>query len=300
MPLLDSPTSEARRGRRSVGVAGIALALVLLGVTATWPGTGLTDHEASHSGQCFPPTSDDPETDPLLGWTIAIDPGHGGDDPGAIAHGLDEAVLVLDISDRLRELLRDAGAEVCQTRTEHEHLTRAERAEFANRNDADVLVSIHLNSFEDQDVNYTMTMWHSRADQRLAQDVLESLQARLTSPAEDGEGPLLVDGRHTQFNSGMLRDARMPAILVEAAFLSNPREAAALEDGDRREQIAGAVYDGIVAYVTADRPLLVRATAPVAATAHRGMHRLRTWVRDSSLWKTGQITTGLLAGFGQP
>lgn len=300
MPLLDSPTSEVRRGRRSVGVAGIALALVLLGVAATWPGTGLTDHEADHSGQCFPPTSDDPETDPLLGWTIAIDPGHGGDDPGAVAHGLDEAVLVLDISDRLRELLRDAGAEVCQTRTEHEHLTRAERAEFANRNDADVLVSIHLNSFEDPDVNYTMTMWHSRSDQRLAQDVLESLQARLTSPAEDGDGPLLVDGRHTQFNSGMLRDARMPAILVEAAFLSNTSEAAALEEADRRDQIAAAVHDGIVTYVTAERPLLVRATVPVAVVTHRGMHKARSWLRDSPAWDAGRMTTGFLAGFRAP
>src|SRR5699024_9385880 len=78
---------------------------------------------------------------------IVIDPGHGGHDPGATANGLKEKDLVLDIAKRLRSKLNGySGVKVIMTRTTDRFLTLTQRTNIANRNNADLFVSIHVNA----------------------------------------------------------------------------------------------------------------------------------------------------------
>ena len=269
----------------------IGLFVILLAGLLMVPATGLSDHEPGHSGACFGPTSTDDA--PLDGWTIVIDPGHGGVDPGAVNEGVAEAEHALTISNLLREELRASGARICQTRTADEYLSLADRAAFANRQDGDMLASIHLNSFLDPDVNYTMPMWDSgRADRRLAEMVLRPLETDLAETPE-GEATTINAGRVAQFSSEMLRDADMPAIIVEGTFLSNRWEVEALEDGEwRHRQIARAVHEGIVAY-SQRPPMLLRATMPAFDAADFGVRGLSYWLRESGAGGARFVASGV-------
>src|SRR5690625_6628775 len=79
---------------------------------------------------------------------VVIDPGHGGHDPGAVANGLREKDLTLDISKRTKRYLERnyKGVKVYLTRTNDKYLTLAQRANYANRKNADLFVSMHINA----------------------------------------------------------------------------------------------------------------------------------------------------------
>jgi N-acetylmuramoyl-L-alanine amidase len=203
--------------------------------------------EPPPSSRCYEPTIAGSGT--LTYRTIIIDPGHGGWDPGAVAQELWESHLALQISNMLRERFRASGAIVCQTRTRDVFVSLESRAAFANNNHGSVLISIHLNSFPDPTVNYTMTMWQSRTkDIRLAEPVLDALVEELQE-TPTGETAPITGARLAQFDSPVLKGARMPAIIVEAVFLSHPWEAEAMQNETwRQQQIAEAIHRGIEAY----------------------------------------------------
>jgi N-acetylmuramoyl-L-alanine amidase len=196
----------------------------------------------------------------VSGKTIVIDPGHGGEDLGTVntAFDITESELVLPISEKLRDLLLGDGAVVCLTRIDDTYIGLAERAYFANEMDGDAFISMHLNSLPDPGENYTMTMWGNEAkDRYLAERILESLRFGMAEPDYfAGESnPIhqevyLIEG----LDSYMLKTAEMPAVLVEASFLSNNWEARAfvsgIEDGThwREHQIADLVHLGILDY----------------------------------------------------
>ena len=77
---------------------------------------------------------------------VIIDPGHGGRDPGAVGHGLKEKDLTLDIAGRTRDALAGYDVDVYMTRNSDVDLELPERADMANRLDADLFVSIHCNA----------------------------------------------------------------------------------------------------------------------------------------------------------
>ena len=199
----------------------------------------------------------------LAGRTVILDPGHGGDDLGTVnlEFGLFESELTLSIAERLRDRLVAAGATVCLTRLEDINVPLQERAAFANEQGGDVFVSIHLNRYEIPQTDYTMTMWGEEAkDRRLAEVLLEELAAELSTPASYAGAPNPVrqeTARHEPLDSSLLRLPQMPAVLVEAIFLSNPWEARAFAEGQadgtrwREEQIARAIEAGLTRYFAA-------------------------------------------------
>lgn len=200
---------------------------------------------------------------PLAGRTVILDPGHGGDDLGTVnlEFGLFESEITLSIAERLRDRLVAAGATVCLTRIEDINVPLQERASFANEQDGDVFVSIHLNRYEDPQVDYTMTMWgQEQKDRRLAEVLLEELAAELSTPESYAGAPNPISqetARHEPLESSLLRLPDMPAVLVEAVFLSNPWEARAFAKGQadgtrwREEQIARAIEAGLTRYFAA-------------------------------------------------
>ncbi|MDQ4044966.1 MAG: N-acetylmuramoyl-L-alanine amidase, partial [Chloroflexota bacterium] len=177
---------------------------------------------------------------PIGGADIVIDPGHGGEDPGAIkeVYGLSEAALNLEIAERVAELLRDEhGLAVALTRTDNATtLGNSERGDIANACGADLFVMIHLNADFDPEINYTVTLWGEKVkDLAFSQVMLRSL-ASLGIPVADS----------WQFDNGALLRARMPSVLVEGAFLTNEAEAMDLANGVRQEWIAKAVVQGVL------------------------------------------------------
>ena len=169
---------------------------------------------------------------------IFIDAGHGGDNPGALAaSGLKEADVTLDIALRLGRILKSRGYEVDYSRTENVTVSLAERARLANDWGADYFISIHCNSNPNPVFNGTSTYCFRLGTTAavLAQYVNTSLVEAINT----------LDLGVMTANFAVLRRTRMPAILVETAFLSNPEEAALLAEPVFRENCAIGIANGV-------------------------------------------------------
>jgi N-acetylmuramoyl-L-alanine amidase len=174
---------------------------------------------------------------------IVVDPGHGGMDPGEHPEGRPaESHICWDIGQRLAARLAGAGARVRLSRNEAETADTAERALRANAIDADLFLSLHLNNNPEPQAEGASTYYFrsSRAGEALA----EAIQKELT-------GLGLRDCRSHGRSYAILRETRMPAILIEPAFISNPDEAKRLEEASFRGAIADAILAGTRKYYEA-------------------------------------------------
>lgn len=218
--------------------------------------------------------------------TIVLDPGHGGYDTGAVGpSGLMEKDVVLDLALRLRRLLETRlGVRVLMTRTEDVFVPLAERTAMANRAKADFFISLHVNGAEKRGAGGFETFFFSRepsdndarasaqrenlvlesngatgkdqesllkitlADMAVTRDMKESSTlAEILLAALDAI--LRVDNRGVK--SGpfyVLATAAMPAVLVESAFITNPREERRLQRQEYRQRLAEAIYEAIAQY----------------------------------------------------
>jgi N-acetylmuramoyl-L-alanine amidase len=213
---------------------------------------------------------------------IVIDPGHGGHDPGAMANGVTEAELVLDVALKLEKLLQQVpGVEVVLTRRTNEFIPLEERTAIANRERADLFLSIHANSHRQAAVRGIETYFlnfatNPEAEAVAARENATSSQTMGTLPAivraialnnkiaESRELASIVQTvmvRKLRVQSAGVRDlgvkqapfvvligAQMPSVLTEIAFLTNRTEASLLKQQAYRQQIAQALRDGIVRY----------------------------------------------------
>lgn len=193
----------------------------------------------------------------LAGRTIAVDPGHGGDDPGNVGPtGLREADAAFDIAERLERHLRAREARPVLLRTREEGPSGSDRAGRANEAGADVLVSIHLNSHADPAAEGSSSYYFGRlgtvsvAGQALA----EMLQDELT--ASTG----LRDGRTHPKSFPILRETRMPAVHVEPCFITNPAEEALLRQESFLEELSRAIAQALERFLVGQ---------PAAAIADR-------------------------------
>lgn len=173
---------------------------------------------------------------------IMLDAGHGGTNPGAIGPGgLEEAYVNLDVVLRLGRILTNRGFEVNYTRVEDVNVSLAERAALANEWGADYFVSVHCNSNVNPDIKGTATYYYKDGTvaQALAQVVNDALSEQI------GTRNIGI----FQANFAVLRRTRMPAILVELAFISNPEEEALLSMDTFRENCAIGIANGLNAYI---------------------------------------------------
>ncbi len=178
---------------------------------------------------------------------IFIDPGHGGPDPGAQGNGVSEEVVNLNVSLELARLLREAGFLVDIYRTtsdenvlENKNADLRNRAEVANRWDADYFISIHTNSSERtqaQGVEAYVYRLGTTAE-RLAESIVDSVSENLGS----------VNRGVMHANFAVLRRTNMPSVLVELGYLTNPTEALNLNSSAWQRAVAAAIFEGIVNY----------------------------------------------------
>ena len=175
---------------------------------------------------------------------IAIDPGHGGEELGSTAClDLLEKDANLAIAFRLQALLEKKQATVYLTRTTDVDLSSRERADIVNATDAEVLVNLHLNGWEDpaMDGLYVLYGKH-RKDAELAQVMHDAMWDPLRERALS-----FTDFGTTQFAAGVLLWSEIPSVLTESVFLSNTWECTELTDGSgtRQGEIAAAILAGL-------------------------------------------------------
>ena len=209
--------------------------------------------------------------------TVVIDAGHGGNDPGTSHYGLKEKHLALDIVRRLRTRLEETGLSVVLTRDSDQFVELSRRPAVANRLGADLFVSVHINANRNRQVSgaevyyprvsivsadaawppsvtgeeigvpstgvkqllWDMVLRRTRAQSRkLATSICRSVR---------DEGVPCRAIKPARFV--VLREAWMPAVLVEVGYVTNRAEADRLADSSYRQAAADAIADGIVAYI---------------------------------------------------
>lgn len=173
---------------------------------------------------------------------VFLDPGHGGVNPGAIGvNGLRESDVNLDVALKTGRILQANNISVRYSRTGDENLSLRERANLANEWGADYFVSIHCNS----NVNpvYTGTETFFFREGTVAEDFALTVNNALVAEIETKDLGIFTA------NFAVLRLTRMPAILVELAFLSNPTEAALLAEPSFRDRCAIGISNGVIEFI---------------------------------------------------
>jgi N-acetylmuramoyl-L-alanine amidase len=195
--------------------------------------------------------------------SVCLDPGHGGKDPGNHLGSNQEKKFTLLLALELREQLTRAGIKATLTRATDTFIELPTRPELAKRRNADVFISLHFNAFAQNSVRgaevYCLTPagasstnargegggagWFAgnhcnEKNMFLAYQMQKSLTKNL---AVDDRG--LKRARYA-----VLRDAVMPAVLIEGGFMSNPAEGRKIFDAAYRKQMARAIVEGLLAY----------------------------------------------------
>jgi N-acetylmuramoyl-L-alanine amidase len=213
---------------------------------------------------------------------IVIDPGHGGHDPGAQSNDIDEAELVLDVALRLEKLLQEQpGVDVVLTRRTDEFIPLDERTAIANREGADLFLSIHANASREPAARGVETYFLNFATTPTAEAVAARENAASSGTmgklpelvktialnnkvAESREMATVVQAsliRHLKVQNKTVRDlgvkqapfvvligAQMPSILAEISFVTNRTEATLLKQSAYRQRIAQALADAVLSY----------------------------------------------------
>lgn len=208
-----------------------------LTITTTLTGVSVTTHGAP---QVTPTVSIVPQD-----YTIVIDPGHGGDRPGACYEGIMEKDIDLDVSLKLVSILQNQGFQVIMTRSTDVEVGLYERADLANAAGADVFVSLHSNAAENRsDYQGIYTYYHPSSNRgaRLAQAIQTPL-CQITGGIDRG----IKDADFV-----VLRETDMCAVLVEMGFMTNHEELMRLVDDDYQQLLAQGIARGIVDYLTAE------------------------------------------------
>lgn len=203
----------------------------------------------------------DKKTDPFA--LVILDPGHGGQDSGAIAGNVSEKDLTFDIAQRLNRILGAHGISTLLTRTSDSYVSLSDRTQLINRAKDAIVVSIHFNDGPRPEVSGIETYFS--AQQATAGTTMASwlpFLQKITSTESNLESQSLAQFiqlqlvAHTQaVNRGtkaqqfyLLANVRHPAVLVEGGFLTNRTEIGKLADAKYREQLAVAISAGILNY----------------------------------------------------
>ena len=196
------------------------------------------------------------------GLVIALDPGHGGNDSGAVGSGLKESDVNWKIAQACKaELENYAGVTVVLTRTQNECPTLYERVERAVNQGAKVFVSLHINSTERSsadgaEVYYPNGSSYNKVAHETGKQLSQNILDELTALGLQDRG---IKVRNSENNSkypdgslrdyyGVIADARemgIPGIIVEHAFITNPEDNAKLKDDNFLKKLGMADAQGI-------------------------------------------------------
>lgn len=171
---------------------------------------------------------------------IFIDVGHGGEDSGATGYGLEEKFLNLDIALRQKNLFEALGYEVKLSRETDKTLSLKDRVEMANEWGADLVISNHINAYNGKAQGEEV--WCSIYGIE-GRKIAESVEAELDNLLFD-RGVKSKKGRNGDYLY-IIRNTKMPTILIEYGFIDNKHDANLLNQEAFRQKCAEAVVKGI-------------------------------------------------------
>ncbi|MHB1474373.1 MAG: N-acetylmuramoyl-L-alanine amidase [Dermatophilaceae bacterium] len=175
----------------------------------------------------------------LAGRTVVLDPGHGGDDTGTVAHGLTESEIMLDLARRVEGRLSAIGVTVLFTRSATTGPDELSRATMANDSGADIMLSLHCDSTDQSRASGVATFFYgqerfgawSAVGERLADLIQREVVARTG----------LTDCRSHPRAWVLLQRTRMPTVRIETGYLSHAQDAVKLGDPAFRDTLAEAI-----------------------------------------------------------
>lgn len=190
--------------------------------------------------------------------TILLDSGHGGRDPGKVGvNKVLEKDLNLQIAKKVKACLEKKGYKVVMTRETDEGLSKPgagsskvsdmkQRVALINQLEPPLAVSIHQNSYGESSVKGAQVFYYSHSKEgetaaKVMQEALKKLDAKNNRQAKANDTYYL------------LRKTKVPTIIVESGFLSNPEEALKLADEAYQNQIAEAVTEGVISYLNSKK-----------------------------------------------
>lgn len=218
--------------------------------------------------------------------TVVIDPGHGGKDPGAVAHGLYEKDIVLDVAHKLGDYIENRlDIEVVYTRTDDRFIALEERGHFANRKGGDLFISVHVNAARSAAAKGTETYFLGRSKTDAARKVMKRENSVVREYEENPDrydeydaeafvkGELFLSANmqfseefaslvQKQFKNRVERRSRgvhqagfyvlwsasMPSVLVELGYLTNAQEARYLNSDRGQTYLASGIFRAVRKY----------------------------------------------------
>jgi N-acetylmuramoyl-L-alanine amidase len=177
---------------------------------------------------------------------VVVDAGHGGFDPGAIgANGTHEADVNLEVAKKLKKELENRGAQVIMTRENDDGLGNTqqeslkERRRLIQESGADMVISIHMNSFDDKNVSGPLVLFGpgSQRGKEFADTVQQSLNDALET-----------DGTARSQDLVVVQSIDEPSILVECGYITNPKEEKNLKKPEYQDKIVKAICNGVDDY----------------------------------------------------
>lgn len=176
----------------------------------------------------------------LKDYTIVIDPGHGGFDPGSTAKdGVFEKDLTLTISEVIRGYLDTLGANTELTRTNDTFITLDNRALLSTEVDADAFISIHFNTFDTVDVSGISTHYTEDEDSK---HLASSIQTYLSTDVSLRDRGISNDDYY------VLRKNSIPATLLELGYISNENDLQAIHSKQFQEAVAQSIAKGLLRF----------------------------------------------------
>lgn len=177
--------------------------------------------------------------------TIVVDAGHGGFDIGARYFGKDEKEMSLKTAHYLRKHLLDRGFRVVLTRSRDEYLPLKKRVEIANQNRCQALVSIHYNSAKNTQAQ-GIEVFYTKKGEGLRKKLSKTMASKVlqsTIHATKATNRGIKEG-----NFCVIRDTKVPAILIEGGFMTHEQERKKLQNDNYLNEIARGIAEGIEEY----------------------------------------------------
>ncbi|WP_053220068.1 N-acetylmuramoyl-L-alanine amidase [Virgibacillus senegalensis] len=177
---------------------------------------------------------------PLSGYTIILDAGHGGKDPGAIGiDGTYEKDLTLHTAANVAENLEASGANIILTRDKDSYISLENRIKISNRHNTDAFISLHYNSFPLPTASGISTYYYTDGEDL---DLAENIQAAISNHVDlKNNGTRQADYRVLKKNSDL-------SVLIELGYVSNPLELGKIQSQSYQDRVAAGISEGIQRY----------------------------------------------------
>lgn len=214
----------------------MVLFLLIGAIAASWKLSQLTENVSKEQKKTKDKT------------VIVIDPGHGGEDPGKVGvNDVLEKDLNLQVAKKVQKLLEEAGIEIVMTREDDNVPTAKkqdleERIALINSTNPTLALCIHQNSYPDATIKGAQVFYYTPSEEAKGAASIVQEELRVVDPTNTRA----IKANDTYY---MLKNTKVPTIIVECGFLTNPEEAEKLKSEEYQDQLAQAICDGIIKWL---------------------------------------------------